>query len=222
MSESDWRERLASFDTGIVSDALDRLELRGTVIGIRPMWPCPKIVGRAVTVRLVPAGRIESKHHLGMRAIAASEPGDVIVMDNNGRLDVPTWGDILSTAAGLRSVSGVVIDGVCRDIDGCAAAGFPVYARGVVPLTARGRIVEESTNQPIQCGGVAVYPGDLVIADGSGVVFIAQDRADEVLRVAAELAKKEQQMLADIRSGAALLEVDRQHAYEQMLRRPES
>ena len=217
MSERDWRARLAALDTGLVSDALDRLGLRGATFGIRPVWPCPKIVGRAMTVKTGPAGRATSSHHLAMPAIAAAAAGDVIVIDSGGRTDVSSWGDILSTAAGLRGLSGVVVDGACRDVDGSQAVGFPVYARGVVPLTARGRIVEESYNAPVQCGGVPVYPGDLVIADGSGVVFVAQDRADEVLRVAAELAAREQEMLAAIRAGCSLLEVDQQHAYERML-----
>jgi 4-hydroxy-4-methyl-2-oxoglutarate aldolase len=218
MSTTDWRSRLAALDTSIVSDALDRLQLRGATIGIRPVWPCPKIVGRVMTVRTAPAGRVTTSHHLAMRAIAAAAPGDVIVIDSGGRTDVSSWGDILSTAAQTRGLVGVVIDGACRDVDGCQAVGFPVYARGVVPVTARGRIVEESYNTPVQCGGVPVYPGDLVIADGSGVVFIPQDRAEEVLRVAEELAAREQAILAAIRQGVPLLEVDRQHDYERMLR----
>jgi 4-hydroxy-4-methyl-2-oxoglutarate aldolase len=220
MSAADWRERLTALDTGLVSDALDRLQIRGATIGLRPVYPCPKIVGRAMTVKTVPAGRATSDHHLAMPAIASAQPGDVIVVDNGGRTDVSGWGDILSTAAKLRGLSGVVVDGACRDVDGSQAVGFPVYARAVVPLTARGRIVEESYNQPVQCGGVPVYPGDYVIADGSGTIFIPQDRLDEVLAVAEELAAKEQEMLAEIRRGADILEVDKQAGYERMLQQP--
>jgi regulator of RNase E activity RraA len=113
----------------------------------------------------------------------------------------------------------VVIDGACRDVDGSEAVGFPVYARGGVPMTARGRIVEESYNAPVQFCGVAVHPGDLVIADGSGVVFIPQDRAEEALQAAEELAAKEQEMLAAIRAGRSILEVDKAANYEGMLQR---
>jgi 4-hydroxy-4-methyl-2-oxoglutarate aldolase len=218
MSEPGWRERFVALDTGLVSDALDRLTLRGATIGIRPVWPCPKIVGRVVTVHTVPAGRVTSSHHLGMRTIAAAEAGDVVVVDNGGRLDVSGWGDILSTAAQLKGLSGVMVDGACRDVDGSAAVGFPVYARGVVPLTARGRIVEDAFNEPVQCGGVQVYPGDWAIGDGSGVVFVARDRVAEVLSVAEELAAREQEMLREIRAGVGLLDMDRQHNYEGMLK----
>ncbi|MBX5492562.1 MAG: RraA family protein [Chloroflexi bacterium] len=218
MSERDWRARLAALDTGIVSDALDRLQLRGATIGIRPMWPCGKIVGRATTLKTMPAGRLVARHHLGVRAITEAEPGGVIVIDSGGRTDVSSWGDLLSTAAQLRGLSGVVIDGACRDVDGSQAVGFPVYARAVVPCTARGRIVEASTNEPVQCGGVHVFPGDLVIADGSGVVFIPQDRAEEVLATAEELFAREQAMFEQLRRGVPIAEVDRQANYEGMLR----
>jgi 4-hydroxy-4-methyl-2-oxoglutarate aldolase len=217
MSDERWRARLMALDTGLVSDALDRLSLAGATYGIRPIWPCPKIVGRVMTVRTRPAGRTTAQHHLAMPAIAQANPGDVILVDNGGRLDVSGWGDILSTAAKMRGLSGAVVDGACRDVDGSAAVGFPVYARGAVPMTARGRIVEESWGEPVQCGGVAVQPGDVLIADGSGVVLIPQDRLEEVLAVAEDLAAREQAMLAAIRAGAPLLEIDRQHAYEQML-----
>lgn len=218
MDGSDWRARFLALDTGLVSDALDKLGLRGATYGIRPIWPCPKIAGRIHTVHTVPAGRITSKAHLGMRAISAAEAGDVIVVDNGGRLDVSGWGDILSTASLLRGLSGVVVDGACRDVDGSAAVGFPVYARGAVPMTARNRIVEDAFDVPVQCGGVAVHPGDWLIADGSGVVIVQQDRVAEALQAAEELAAKEQQMLAGIRAGVPLLELDQQHAYEQMLK----
>src|SRR4051812_41649204 len=124
MADMGWRERLTALDTGLLSDALDGLALRGATYGIRRIWPCPKIVGRAMTVKTGPAGRTTSTHHLAMPAIAAAEPGDVIVVDSGGRLDVSSWGDILSTAAKLRGLSGVVIDGACREVDGSEVVGF--------------------------------------------------------------------------------------------------
>src|SRR5919202_5840850 len=219
MTATTWRERLLALDTGLVSDALDRLALKGATYGIRPVFPSGKIAGRIQTVHTTPAGRTASQHHLGMRTIAAAEPGDVIVVDSGGRVDVSSWGDILSTSSKLKGLSGVVVDGAFRDIDGCQAVGFPVWARGVVPMTARGRIVEDAFNEPVQFGGVAVHPGDWLIADGSGVVVIPQDRVEEVIGVAEELAAAEQQMLASIKEGAGLLEVDKRHGYEQMLKR---
>src|ERR1700686_4919273 len=88
--------RLAKLDTCAVSDALDRLGLPGAVVGIGPLWPCPRIVGRCVTVKIKPAGLEKSRQHLCTSAIAVAAPTDVIVVDNGGRIDVAAWGGLLS------------------------------------------------------------------------------------------------------------------------------
>src|SRR5437762_2532730 len=157
---------------------MDRAGLFGTALGLPPLWQCPRIVGRAVTVKLKPFVEGEkSSRHLGTAAIEASSAGDVIVVDNGGRTYAGSWGGILSVAAKTAGVTGVVADGACRDVDEARDMAFPVYARCGVPVTARGRIVEESFQIPIEVCGVAVAPGDLVIADWTGVVFVPACRA---------------------------------------------
>ena len=211
--------RLAKLDTCAASDALDRLGLRGATIGIRPVWPCPRIVGRAVTCKIKPAGLEKSKVHLGTPAIEAASESDIIVVDNGGRPDVSAWGGLLSLASRQKKLSGVVIDGACRDVDESRDVGFPVYARAVVPVTARGRIMQDSINQEIQCGGVQVHPGDLVIADGSGVVIIPSSRAAEVVAEAEKIAAHEAKMADAVRSGRSVVEVMETLGYESMLRK---
>src|SRR5207249_5732544 len=154
---SDWRSqvaRLEKLDTCALSDAMDHLNLKGAVIGVRPVWACPRIAGRVVTVKIAPAGLTRPEHHLATPAVESAESGDIIVVDNAGRTDVSCWGDILSNAAQVKGIRGVIIDGACRDVDGSRDIGFPVYARNGVPVTARGRIIQESYNTMIQCGGV--------------------------------------------------------------------
>ena len=210
-------ERLAALDTCAVSDALDHLGLRGATTGIRPLWACPKIVGHAVTVKVVPAGPTKPAAHLATPAIEAAAAGDVIVVDNAGRTEVSSWGDILSNASQAKALAGVVIDGACRDIDGSRDAGFPVYGRAVVPVTARSRVVQAAFNTPVQVAGVEVRPGDLVIADGSGVVFVRRDRAEEVIAAAERLAAKEAAMIAAVRAGRSVVEVMSDTAFEAAL-----
>ena len=210
-------ERLAALDTCAVSDALDHLGLGGATVGIRPLWSCPKIASRAVTVKVVPAGAAKPTAHLATPAIEAASSGDVIVVDNAGRTDVSSWGDILSNASKTKGLAGVVIDGACRDIDGSREAGFPVYGRAVVPITARTRVVQESFNAPVRIAGVEVSPGDLVIADGSGVVFIPSARAEEIVSAAERLAAKEQAMIAAVRAGRSVVEVMKDSAFEAAL-----
>ncbi len=210
-------ERLAKLDICAVSDALDSLSLKGATWGVGPLWPCPRIVGRAVTVKIKPAGLERPTQHLGTAAIEAAKPGDIIVIDNGGKREFSCWGGLLALSAKLKGVSGVVIDGACRDIDEARELGFPVYGRGVVPMTARGRVMQESFNQEIQFAGVQCRPGDLVIADGSGVVIIPKEKEKEAVATAEEIYRKEQEMADGIRRGYSGLEMLEKLGYEEML-----
>jgi regulator of RNase E activity RraA len=210
-------ERLAKLDTCAVSDGMDRLGLKGATYGVRPMWPCPKIAGRAVTMKIKPVGLEKPKQHLGTAAIVAANPGDVIVVDNGGRPDSSCWGGLLSLAASAKGISGIVIDGACRDIDESRDIGFPVYARAVIPMTARNRVMQESFNQEIQFAGAQVHPGDLIIADGSGVIVIPRSREEEVVKEAEAVAATEARMAEGIRQGLSVLEVLEKLGYESML-----
>jgi regulator of RNase E activity RraA len=202
-------DRLAALDACAVSDALDHLGLSGATTGIRPMWGIPKVVGRARTVEVVEAaaaGDVRGRH-IATATVASAGSEDVIVIANQGRLGVSCWGDILTAAAQQRGIRGVVIDGACRDVDAITEAAFPVYARAGVPVTARGRIVERAGDVPVTFGGVLVTPGDLVIADASGVVVVPVDRAEEVIAAAERLAARQAAMLAAVRSGRSVVDV---------------
>ena len=210
---------LVRFDTCTISDAMDKLGLAGATVGIRPAWKCPKIFGRAITMKLKPAGLDKPKQHLGTMAIDLASPGAIIVIENTVRPDAPGWGGLLSLGAKTMGLGGVVTDGPARDIDECEQLGFPVYSRGVVPISARGRIVQESVNQEIQFAGVQVKPNDIVIADGSGVVIIPQDKAAAVIAAATELADQEAKMAEEIRAGKSMVEILERRGYEEMLRK---
>jgi regulator of RNase E activity RraA len=214
-----YRKRLGRLATTNIADALDKVGIRGAVIGIKPMYDCPKILGRAVTVKITAAGMVKSKHHLGVQAIAAANLGDIIIIDNRGDLNNNCWGEILSMAAKMKGISGVVIDGAARDIDACKEFDFPVYARGTVPITARGRIMEESFNEMVRIGDIQVRPGDIVMADINGVVIIPLEKADEVLEAAEQICEKEEAMVEELRKGVSILEVDEKFAYEGLLKK---
>ena len=210
-------ERLIKLDTCAVSDALDSLSLKGATWGVRPQWPCPKIAGRAVTMKIKPAGLQQPAQHLGTAPIEAAQPGDVIVIDNGGKLEFSCWGGLLALSAKLKGISGVVIDGASRDIDEARELEFPVYARGVVPMTARNRVVQESYNQEIQFAGVQCRPGDLVLADGSGIIIVPKEKEQEIVTAAEAIYANEQEMAAGIRKGYSGLEMLEKLGYEQML-----
>jgi regulator of RNase E activity RraA len=159
----------------------------------------------------------ETTRHLGTAAIEAANAGDVIVVEH-GRADAAAWGGILSAAAKTKGIAGVIVDGAARDIDESRELEFPVFARHAVPLTARGRIVEESFQQQVKIGRIVVNPGDLVLADGSGVCFLAADKAQEVIENAEMIAGREALMKEAVMRGDRVSEVMGRD-YEQMLTR---
>jgi 4-hydroxy-4-methyl-2-oxoglutarate aldolase len=215
-----YRSRLLKLSTTNVSDALDTLSLKGATYGINAVWDgAPKIVGRAVTFRMIAAGLTAPKVHAAIEAIDAAKEGDIIVIDSGGRLDTNAWGGVVAAGAKMKGLSGVVVDGAVRDVDDYIELQFPVYARGKVVTTARGRTIIDGTNIMIQFGGVQVRPGDVVFADINGVVIIPQERIDDVVNSAEALFDREQQMVKDILSGMSMGEADRKYSYEQMLKK---
>jgi regulator of RNase E activity RraA len=117
-------------------------------------------------------------------------------------------------------VAGAVIDGMCRDIDESRDLAFPVFARGAVPATARGRIIETGYNCPVHIADITVNPGDWVFADGSGVVFLAKDHVPQILDQAEKLAAREALLIRDIESGTPVSQVMSRN-YEHMTTKDE-
>jgi regulator of RNase E activity RraA len=212
---ADLTARLLRLDSCAVSDALDGLGLAGAVAGLGPLGPATVLAGPVVTVRVGPRRDDLPRPHLAATAIAAAAPGDVIVIDHRGRLDVSAWGGILSLAAQRRGVAGAIVDGACRDVDEARALGFPLFARAAVPVTARGRIVEESCREPVVIGGVGVATGDWVIADSSGVVFVPAGRAEEVAGRAERIRAREAAMAEALRAGESIVEVMHDSRFEE-------
>jgi regulator of RNase E activity RraA len=210
-------DRLRRLDTCAVSDALDRLSLSSAVTGIGPRSVRQRIAGRVRTVKLEAANGRTAKHHLCTTAIEASEADDVIVIEQRSGIDAAGWGGILSIGAKTKGVSGVIVEGPARDIDEATDLGFPVYARSVTARTARGRIIEVSTGQPVTIGDVTVTDGDYVLADGSAVTFIPAAQIEKVVGEAEKLAAREGLMAKAAREGKPMSQVMGAD-YEQMLK----
>jgi len=213
-----FQQRLAQLDSCVVSDALDKLGLRGVASGVVRHATGRKIAGRILTVKLEAADGRLAERHLCTAAIEAAAPDEILVIEHHSRADCAGWGGILSRAAVMRKIQGVIVDGMCRDIDESRDIDFPVFARGAVPATARGRIIETDYNCPITVAGLTVKPGDWVIADGSGVVFISQDDAEAVLNQAEQLAAREAAFVKDIEAGTPVSKV-MSRTYEHMTQR---
>lgn len=210
--------RLRELDSCVVSDACDVHGLSPVLTRLKPMWEGARVAGRVVTVQLaeVSPDRRPPPVHLGVRAIQSCGPGDVIVIANDGRTGMGGWGGLLSLAATSAGVGGVVLDGACRDVDEARDLKFPVFALSGVVRTARGRVHEIATGDPVAIGEVTVSTGDFVIADGSGVVVLPHDRAAEIVATAEGLKDREDALAAQLRNGAPPAEV-LGGGYEKML-----
>jgi 4-hydroxy-4-methyl-2-oxoglutarate aldolase len=211
-------QRLLRLDACAVSDALDKLKLNGVVSGLERLSGAGRMAGRVVTMKLgtgsPPPGPVR---HLGTAAIEAAAAGDVIVIEQRSGVEAGCWGGILTLGAKARGIAGVIADGPVRDIDEARSHDFPVFARACTPRTARGRIVELASNCPVAIGDVMVRPGDYVIADGSGVVFIAAGSIDAVLQAAEAIAAREAAMAKALLAGKPITEVMGAN-YEHMLK----
>ena len=215
---SDLVARLSSLDSCAVSDALDKLGLPGSVTGIHRFTTEQRVAGRVLTVKLDRAEGRSNTRHLCTAAIDSAQPGEIIVVEQRTGLDAASWGGNLAIGAKMRKVAGVIVEGPARDIDDCRRLEFPVFARTHTARTARGRIVEVATNEPVLVGDVTVSPGDYVVADGSGVVFVVQSEIERVLETAEGIAAREEAMAQALREGTPISKVMGAN-YETMLKR---
>lgn len=206
-SQSNLLERLSALDTNTVSDALDFLQLQGATYGLQPLWDCPKIVGRASTVKVGPKTDAAPTVHLLTPVIDTATRDDRILVISGGVDGISCWGDILANAAKLKGIRGTIIDGMSRDIDGSREVDYPVYGRGVTMISARNRIIQLDSGNPVEMRGVTVHQDDYVIADRCGTVFIPAQRIGEVLELGERIEHRQNLMVRDVRTGRPVSEV---------------
>jgi len=169
---------------------------------IKPVGPSMRLCGPAVTVSS-PAGDNLSIHE----ALYMAEPGDVLVV-KTGDKDYGYWGEIMTVAAQVRGLGGLVIDGGVRDRDRLIELGLPVFSNGIcIRGTGKDPSAPASINLEIQIGDVAIAPGDVVVGDADGVVVIAQSRLAEVVTAARDREEKEQTWLESLRAGVRTLDL---------------
>ncbi|NOT63564.1 MAG: RraA family protein [Acidobacteria bacterium] len=166
------------------------------------------IVGRAVTSLVKPTTpeqatpALSTKHSVEM--IDNAKPGEVGIIVMEGTLDIAAMGNLMATAAKVRGMAGMVLDGAIRDVWDIRRMGLTVYARSISPRTAVGHYATVARNVPVECAGITVRPGDIIVADEDGVVVVPQERAEEVLKKAQEIDQRESGMFPFIRQFKSL------------------
>lgn len=193
--------RISKLDVASVSDALDKIGMPGGLLGIHPVVEGKRMCGRAFTVHYVPNGII--KGNVG-DFLDDVKPGEVVVIDNGGRLYCTVWGDIMTYVATKKNIAGTVIDGVCRDVPGIKSNNYPIFTKSVYMVTGKDRVTVDYVNKPVAISGVQVCPGDIILADDSGVVCIPDAVAEKVCEIAEGIEAAEQKILSLIDQGMSL------------------
>jgi 4-hydroxy-4-methyl-2-oxoglutarate aldolase len=211
-------KQFEAYSTATISDALDKFGIAGGCQGITPIVAGVKMVGIAYTIRYIPVS--VQKGTVG-DYIDDVQPGDVVVLDNNGRTDCTVWGDILTVTAKVRGISGTVIDGVCRDVPIILQEKYPVYSRGKFMMTGKDRVTVEAVQATVTIGKVQVKPGDILVGDDSGVVVVPQEMAEKILEAAKVIEEAEHFIVGAVRDGSTLKDARIKFGYHTLQRKKE-
>lgn len=185
--------------TCAISDCMGRFN--AMTADMKPLFDGIRFVGTAVTVKT-----LASDLAAAFKAIDVCQPGDVVVIDSHGSVNTAFWGENMTMSAINRGVVAAVIDGACRDVEEIRKIRFPVICKGIVPNV--GAIAGYGdVNVAVQCAGVAVSPGDIVVADGNGVVVVPMPDAADILSKARRLLETEHLVQQKIKAGATIGEL---------------
>ena len=205
-------ETLSAVTTATITTLLLKKGLRNVWMrGTRPLRPDqPRLVGRAFTLRFVPAREdlatpeSWSKPISTRAAIEAMPEGCITVVDAMGVTDAGIFGDILCARMHKRGVTALITDGVLRDVAGVLATGLPVWCQGAAAPPSVAGLTFVNWQEPIGCGGVAVFPDDVVVADADGAVLIPAGLLDDIVAAAPEQERLENWIMQEVENGAAL------------------
>ena len=212
MDFAELSDKLKMASTATLTSVLRNKGLHNTFMhNVVPLESDARMVGRAFTLRYIPAredldevplDNLKDVQRIGIEQIGA---GDVLVIDARGDTRAGTMGSILAARIQVRGCTGVVTDGAYRDSPTIAASGLPAYAAAMNAHTNKTVHHPSEIQVPIACGGVAVFPGDLLVGDQEGVVVIPAHLAVAVAAEAEEMEQKERFIMEKIRSGASIV-----------------
>ena len=212
MDFAELSEKLKVVSTATLTSVLRNKGLHNTFMHqVAPLAPDMQMVGRAFTLRYLPAredldevplDNLKDVQRVGIEQVTA---GDVFVIDARGDTRAGTMGSILASRLQVRGCTGIVTDGAYRDSPTIVASGLPAYAAAMNAHTNKTIHHPSEIQVPIACGGVAVFPGDILVGDGEGVVVIPAHLAEEVAIEAEEMEQKERFITEKIRAGASIV-----------------
>jgi 4-hydroxy-4-methyl-2-oxoglutarate aldolase len=197
-----------------VSDILDNMGIVGSVGSstLRPTIPAARIVGTAITVRNVPQRKdphvvaTDKRNFMAeIEGINQSDPGDVLVIQ--GLRYISNMGGIMATCSKRQGLAGAVVDGGVRDVGHSRSLDFPIWSKDVSPVTGKWRVVTEEINGKVTIHGITVEPGDLVIADETGVCFVPQNLVEDVLKKCEAIHSQEGGWVENLDKGLSIPDI---------------
>ena len=199
--------RLGALYTATLSNALEDLGQDGVILGLPPVAPGMRLAGRAMCVLQITgeAGAFPGSDFKVGAMIDAAARGDIVVVANAGHA-VSSWGGTASLAAKVKGVGGLVVDGGVRDREEMIELGFPVFARHLVPRTGRSRLRVVEIGGTVTVSGQRVATGDVIVADGTGIVCIPGEKAERALQIAEALAADDALAAREIEQGLSFSE----------------
>jgi len=196
--------------TAVVSDSLDQVGARHQAMReyLRPVHPGCRFAGWARTISCSDIYHIPADpYSLEIEAVDSLLPGEIAVVGTGKSTRNAPWGELLSTASRARGARGAIIDGLVRDVRKIEELGFPVFAAGVKPVDSMGRGIVTAYNVPVECGEVTVNAGDFVFADFDGVIVVSCAMVREVIELAVDKVRRENDSRAELMQGAFLRDV---------------
>ena len=188
----------------VVADSQERANIMKSYI--RLLDNRTKIIGPALTVKLSTGDLVDC-----LDALKVAQEGDVIVVDAFGETETSIWGGLMSGLCKAKGVSGAIVDGAIRDTDETRDMNFPIAAKAIVPRSTHSpysdRYEPIEINVPIQCGGICIHPGDIIVADEIGVTVVPKEEAETVLYKARDQAEKEEKTRQRIKEGKSVDEL---------------
>ena len=212
LSDGEIAQALKDVSTATITTLLLKQGLRNVWLrGARPIRSGqPRLIGRAFTLRFVPAREDLATPESWASptstraAIEAMPAGCIAVVDAMGVADAGIFGDILCARMAQRGVAALVSDGVVRDLAGVLGTGLPVWCAGTAAPPSVAGLTFVGWQQPIACGGVAVFPDDLIVADDDGAVLVPAALAQDIARLGPEQEAMEAWIMEEVGRGAAL------------------
>ena len=199
--------RLGAIFTSTLSNALEDVGEDGVILGLPSVGPGMRCAGRALCVAQTtgPAGAFSGSDFRVGAMIDAATRGDIVVVANNGHC-VSSWGGTASYAAKLKGIAGLIVDGGVRDREEMIEHALPVFSRHMVPTTGRTRIRVDQIGGTVTVSGIRVATGDVIVADGTGIVCVPQEKAVDVLEIAESLQDDDEQAVHEISNGLTFAE----------------